>query len=208
VYLDFAKAFDKVPHKRLLKKLRAHRINGDLLRWVRSWLLNRRQRVILNGKFSTWADVLSGVPQGSVLGPLLFVIFINNIDEAVMQVEIIKKFADDAKVSQTVVSSEDREKLQDALDALCGWADRWGMEFNVPKCKIMHMGNNNPKYQYNMAGQPLATTTEELDIGVTITSNLKPTAQCKKAAKTAQTVLGQIGRSFHYRDRHVFVKLY
>ncbi len=208
MYLDFAKAFDKVPHKRLLKKLRAHRINGDLLRWVRSWLLNRRQRVILNGKFSTWADVLSGVPQGSVLGPLLFVIFINNIDEAVMQVEIIKKFADDAKVSQTVVSSEDREKLQDALDALCGWADRWGMEFNVPKCKIMHMGNNNPKYQYNMAGQPLATTTEELDIGVTITSNLKPTAQCKKAAKTAQTVLGQIGRSFHYRDRHVFVKLY
>jgi ribonuclease P/MRP protein subunit RPP40 len=82
------------------------------------------------------------------------------------------------------------------------------MEFNVPKCKIMHMGNNNPKYLYNMARQPLATTTEERDIGVTITSNLKPTAQCKKAAKTAQTVLGQIGRSFHYRDRHVFVKFY
>jgi hypothetical protein len=138
----------------------------------------------------------------------LFVIFINDIDEAVMQVEIIKKFADDTKVGQTVASSEDREKLQAALDALCGWADRWGMEFNVPKCKIMHMGNNNPKYQYNMGRQPLAITTKERDIGVTITSNLKPTAQCKKAAKTAQMVLGPIGRSFHFRDRHVFVKLY
>jgi hypothetical protein len=208
VYLDLAKAFDKVPHERLLKKLRAHGINGDLLRWVRSWLMNRRQRVILNRKFSTWADILSGVPQGSILGPLLFIIFINDIDEAVMQVEIIKKFTDDTKVSQIVASSEDREKLQAALDALCGWADRWGIEFNVPKCKIVHMGNNNPKYQYNMGRQPLAMTMEERDIGVTITSNLKPTAQCKKAAKTAQMVLGQIGQSFHFKDRHVFVKLY
>jgi retron-type reverse transcriptase len=118
VYLDFAKAFDKVPHKRLVKKLRAHGIKGRVLRWVKSWLFCRRQRVVLNGKFSSWEEVLSGVPQGSVLGPLLFVIFINDIDEAVPEVEIIKKFADDTKVGQTVTDQEGREKLQAAFNGL------------------------------------------------------------------------------------------
>jgi ribonuclease P/MRP protein subunit RPP40 len=124
VYLNSAKAFDKVPHQRLLKKKRAHGITGELLRWVESWLSNRRQRVVLNGKFSTCANVLSGVPQGSMLGPLLFIIFLNNINEAVEEVEIIKKLADDTKMGQSMVMNEDREKLQQALDNLCMWAVR------------------------------------------------------------------------------------
>jgi hypothetical protein len=208
VYLDFAKAFDKVPHKRLVKKLRAHGIKGRVLRWVKSWLFCRRQRVVLNGKFSSWEEVLSGVPQGSVLGPLLFVIFINDIDEAVPEVEIIKKFADDTKVGQTVTDQEGREKLQAAIDGLCDWSQKWGMEFNIPKCKVMHLGAKNPKNEYSINGSKLLSTTEEKDIGVTVTDKLKPSAQCAKAAKTAQTVLGQISRAFHYRDRHVFVRLY
>ncbi len=92
IYLDFAKAFNKVPHWRLIKKLQAHGISGQLLEWVRSWLTNGKQRVVLIGKFSSWASTV-GVPQGSVLSPLLFVIFIGNIDKAVSQVEIIKKLA-------------------------------------------------------------------------------------------------------------------
>jgi hypothetical protein len=208
VYLGFAKAFDKVPHERLLKKLRAHGVCRKLLAWVRSWLSGRRQRVVLNGKFSTWATVLSGVPQSSVLGPLLFVIFINDINKAVKCVETIKKFADDTKVGQKMTGPEDRGKLQHALDNLCQWADLWGMEFNIPKCKIMHLGHGNPNHKFSMQGVELKETREEKDIGVTVTDNLRPTDQCATAARTAQIVLGQISRAFHYRDRHVFARLY
>ena len=208
VFLDFAKAFDKVPIQRLLKKVKSHGIGGQLLAWIKAWLTDRKQRVVLNGEASDWARVLSGVPQGSVLGPLLFLIFINDLDEEAALVEILKKFADDTKVAQPIRSEQDRTRLQAVLDNLVSWADTWGMSFNVKKCKVMHVGRSNPRYAYRMGGVELDSTEEERDLGVIMTSKLKPTKQCEKAAKMAQTVLSQIARSFHYKDRHVFVKLY
>ena len=98
IFLDFAKAFDKVPIKRLLKNLYAHGIRGKLLKWIADWLTNRTQRVALNGQFSSWINVLSGVPQGSVLGQLLFIIYINDINKAAESLDIIRKFSDDTKV--------------------------------------------------------------------------------------------------------------
>jgi Reverse transcriptase (RNA-dependent DNA polymerase)/Endonuclease-reverse transcriptase len=115
IYLDFAKAFDTVPHERLKKKLKAHGITGDLLKWIAAWLDGRKQRVCLNGKESKWAEVLSGLPQGSVLGPLLFLIFINDLDAAVSLAELLLKFADDTKLARVIRDETDRQELQAAL---------------------------------------------------------------------------------------------
>jgi len=120
IYLDFQKAFDKVPHRRLLMKLSAHGIAGDVIRWTKNWLTDRKQRVVLNGQYSGWSYALSGVPQGSVLGPLLFVIFINDIDDGIAG-EIIK-FADDTKIFYKVGSANDIGSLRNDLNNLVSWS--------------------------------------------------------------------------------------
>jgi Reverse transcriptase (RNA-dependent DNA polymerase) len=208
VYLDFAKAFDKVPPQRLLAKLKSVGVEGQVLEWIKGWLVGLKQRVVVKGKFSGWREVLSGVPQGSVLGPLLFSIFINDLDSAATAEQIIKKFADDTKVGQILEGPHSHTELQATLDRLCKWAVDWGMQFNVEKCHVMHVGRGNPNHEYSMNSTRLATTKEERDVGVIISENLKPAAQCKKAAQTASSVLGQIHRSFHYRDRHTYVRIY
>ena len=112
-------------------------MRGEILTWIRAWLTGRRQRVVLNGESSDWEDVLSGVPQGSVLGPPLFTVFIDDIDSVVDWIDLLRKFADDTKLGNTATSPEDRERLQLALDKLCEWARTWGMELNVKKCKVI-----------------------------------------------------------------------
>ena len=141
LYLDFAKAFDKVPHRRLLEKCRGLGLDGKVLEWVRVWLEGRKQRVVLNGEASEWADVLSGVPQGSVLGPTLFLIFINDIDRAMdVTSSVLLKFADDTKVARVVESQEQQAELQKTIDRLVEWSGEWQMLFNSDKCHILHLG--------------------------------------------------------------------
>jgi hypothetical protein len=208
IFLDFAKAFDKVPRKRLIEKLKSIGIGGRVLAWVENWLTGRRQRVVVVGEASSWEPVRSGVPQGSVLGPLLFLVFIGDLDLAAGIETALKKFADDTKIARMVENETDAANLQKSLDSMTDWAAKWKMEFNVRKCKVKHFGPGNKNFEYKMNGEKLDETKEERDIGVLVTNDLKPGAQCAKAAKTASTVLGQISRSFRYRDKKIFRALY
>ena len=133
IYLDFAKAFDKVPTERLLRKVQGHGIGGRIGAWIRAWLTDRTQRVSVNSKLSGWRKVLSWVPQGSVQGPVLFLLFINDLDMEITEQQITKKFADDTKIAQFIESPEDSAALQATLDKLGAWAERWGMQFNTAK---------------------------------------------------------------------------
>ena len=208
VYLDFSKAFDKVPHDKLMAKLRSKGITGNYATWIENWLKGRKQHVRVNGELSDETDVESGVPQGTILGPILFDIHIDDLDLAVKDLAHLKKFADDTKVYRTVRNEDDRKKFQDALNNLCHWAQEWGMEYNIAKCKIMHLGHNNPAYEYTMLNTPLLTTESERDLGVMVDKNLKPSKQCQKAAGKAKATLMQLIRYFHYRDRNHFIRLY
>src|SRR6218665_3714480 len=132
IYLDFANAFDKVPHKRLAKKLQACGIRGQALTWIQSWLSCGRQKVGIGDKHSSWRTVLSGVPQGSVLGPLLFVLFINDIDDGI--VSTISKFADDTKLCRAVGDDQEADILREDLRRMFRWSQDWQMLFNLKKC--------------------------------------------------------------------------
>ena len=123
LYFDLQKAFDKVPHRSLLHKLHKIGIRGNILKWIEDWLSGRKQRVVLNGEKSSWIDVTSGVPQGSVLGPILFIIYINDIDENI--VNKFWKFADDSKMIGKVGSEQNIATVKNDLQELIDWSDRW-----------------------------------------------------------------------------------
>lgn len=206
IYLDFAKAFDKVPHQRLLMKMKNIGIQGRLLDWVASWLSGRRQRVGIRGRYSEWRDVTSGVPQGSVLGPVLFLIFINDIDDGLFS--HILKFADDTKIYSTVNNGADQEILQSDLTSLETWSKKWQMEFNTTKCKVLHVGRTNQHFGYILNSQELQSSKEERDLGVIVSNDLKSASNCQAAYNKANQVLGMIRRTIHYKSAEILLPLY
>jgi len=171
IFLDFSKAFDKVPHNKLRKKLRDHGIRGNIENWINGWLSGRQQRVVIEGEHSNWIPVTSGVPQGSVLGPVLFIIYINDINYQIKSK--LNKFADDCKVMGEVSNLVDKDIIQHDLDELYNWSVKWQMPFNIEKCSIMHFGTKNPHFQYNIGNKILKESDEEKDLGVLIDPSLK-----------------------------------
>ena len=206
IYLDYAKAFDTVPHKRLINKLRAYGIGGNIIHWIEQFLTNRQQKVSVRGTESEWADVLSGVPQGSVLGPLLFVLFINDLPDHIKS--DINMFADDTKIYAKINNDNDKLHLQEDLDNLHTWSERWLLRFNAKKCKKMHMGHNNTGASYHLNNIPLDDTNEEKDLGVVFTNDCKPSKQCAKAAVRAMNCLRVVKRTFKHFDCDSFKVLY
>ena len=205
-YLDYKKAFDSVPHKRLLKKLHGLGIRGRVLAWIERFLLGRQQRVVVNGVKSTWSPVLSGIPQGTVLGPTLFLAFVNDLPSSIQS--RILMFADDTTVYNKSATSEDREQFQHDLDALSLWSMKWLLPFNSSKCRTLHLGSDNNKQRYTLAGLNIEQTTEERDLGVVIDENLKFRRQAAIAVSKANRVLGTIRRSFATLDKLIFPILY
>ena len=155
IVLDMAKAFDKVGHQRLIRKLKFYGIHGLTSQWIHSFLSNRTQSVVLDGSSSYTADVISGVPQGSVLGPCLFLYFINDLPTALTSK--VRLFADDTLVYLSVQSEEDERCLQVDLDRIADWGNRWMMEFNPTKCQVLRVARSRQvvNHQYSLCGKKL-----------------------------------------------------
>ena len=206
VFMDFAKAFDKVPHRALIKKLEHYGFDLRLVNWINNFLSGRRQRVVMGEAVSNWLDVLSGVPQGSVLGPLLFVIFINDMPAIVKC--LCKLFADDTKLISVIKNPLDLTNLQQDIDSLSHWANDWLMEFNEEKCKAMVINNKHFNVSLSMNSRALGMTDKERDLGIVLCSNLKWNHQATLAANRATMVLGQLSRIFNCWTVNIFKRLY
>jgi hypothetical protein len=193
--LDFCKAFDSVPHERLKSKLHFVGVRGKTLQWISSFLSERRQRVLLNGTCSDWSNVRSGVPQGSVLGPLLFLIYINDIGRDIGST--IRLFADDCIVYRVVNNILDVSSLQNDLDKLVKWGNEWQMEFNVKKCSVMHLSRKRQKMSshYFMNGVQLKPTNCATYLGVEIQDDLGWGKHIDKITGNASRTLGLIRRN-------------
>ena len=141
-------------------------------------------RVMVNGNSSSWVEVVSGVPQGSVLGPLLFLLSVNDLPDWVKS--SIKMFADDTMLWSTIRSASDGKILQDNLNSLKNWSDKWLLKFNPEKCKVMHVGHSIPTeytLQENDKTFKLQAVDKEKDLGIYATNNMKAATQCKAAAQ-------------------------
>lgn len=205
IYLDFAKAFDKVDHYLLCKKLKEKRIGGKVGAWLHNFLTNRTLQVSANGSLSASAPVLSGVPQGTVLGPILFIIMISDIDENLNHA-FMSLFADDSRVTRKITNQEDCALLQKELDnVIYPWAESNNAVFNGDKFEHIHFGkrknncNNDWQYKDNN-GNSIKSQTSVKDLGITITNDLSWTAQIENTISKCRRMSAWILRTFTKRD--------
>lgn len=202
ILLDFSKAFDKVAHEKLLSKLHYCGIRGGTLRWIKSFLDDRTQNVLLNGVKSDDIPVSSGVPQGSVLGPILFLVYINDLPEQVKS--NVRLFADDTALYLTFSKSASPAILQQDLQYLETWEKAWDMEFNPSKCQVIHITRSRrpAQNQYYLHGVLLEAVPSARYLGVDISENLSWNTHISRVSKKANQTLGFVKRNIkiHHED--------
>ena len=208
ILLDFSKAFDKVPHERMIRKLDYYGVRGTTQRWIASFLHYRQQKVVLDGEFSTAADVSSGVPQGTVLGPLLFLIFINDLPDRVKS--SVRLFADDCIVYRHIRCQTDALALQQDLDRLQDWESTWLMEFHPEKCQLVRVTNKRKPIlaEYNIHGKTLANARTAKYLGVEIDNQLKWSTHISKTALKANRTRAFIQRNLSACPRDIKARCY
>ena len=211
IYCDFQKAFDTVPHNRLLEVLEFYGIKGSLLTWFRNFLTNRLQQVAVNGTKSETFEVLSGVPQGSVIGPVLFIIYINTMVAKFGKADIYL-FADDLKLYKEIKSSDQSDSLQSELDRLYDWTQYSLLKFHPEKCVVMRFGSGKKHMEtkpfYNMDETMLKVVDSEKDLGIDIDNQLTFDNHISRIVKKANAIVGMIRRSFVHLDAEIFKRLF
>ena len=227
IYLDYEKAFDKVPHHRLILQLSKYGIKGNILNWIKDYLNNRSQKVRVNGCYSKTSPVKSGVPQGSVLGPALFLIFVADVAEIIQN--FISLYADDSKLFSYILDSQDhqhtQESIQEDINTLCMWSDKMQMSFNVDKCHRLHLGSNNTEFQYTLPKisgynkcnsstsytytfHPLKKVESEKDLGVTVDDKLNFKLHISQKIAKANSMIYLIKHYFKFLDAEMLKLLY
>ena len=210
VFLDFARAFDKVNHQILLQKIIKHKIKGKLAIWLKEFLSNRKFKVVANNSMSEEEDVTSGVPQGTVLAAILFIIMISDIDEKVKE-SIVRCFADDTRNSKIIKSDEDRQKMQDDLNEIYRWAEKNMMKFNIDKFEQITHGTTNGvdvmPYK-NPDGDDIVSDNTIRDLGVICNNNLQFKEHINDITMKSKIMSGMLLRTFITRDRKTMMTLF
>ena len=195
ILLDFSKAFDKINHLKLLYKLQVHGVQGKTLGWIESFLVGRTQCVVLDGEASSELSVSSGVPQGSVLGPILFFLYINDLPDHIHYQ--VRLFADGTAVYLAVQGQEDSATLQNDLNKLQEWEQLWDMEFNPSKRQVLHIARSRKPIHrnYTMHGQVIESVDHVRYLGVDISSNLNFSHHINRITANASKSLGFLKRN-------------
>jgi ribonuclease P/MRP protein subunit RPP40 len=199
ILIDFSKAFDVVPHSKLINKLASLGVCDPTLRWITAFLCGRAQSVVLNGVCSCPSAVTSGVIQGSVLGPTLFALYVSDLPAACPNCSI-GQYADDTKASRQITTPRDRVILQSSLDSLCDWAARHELALSLDKCSYLQVGYTDSAITYTVGSRVLKPSHVVTDLGIVVQSNLKPGLHCTQVASRANARARLILESFLSRD--------
>ena len=207
ILLDFTRAFDKVSHDILKVKLNALGITGNLYQWLADFLKKRTQFVMCYGVESVPVPVTSGVVQGSVAGPLLFAIMINDLAQQATSLDIVL-YADDVKGVGRACSKQDCKRFQDDLDAIYNWSLVNRLPLSLPKCMCLHLGHNNMRHMYSLGGAPLMAVDQCTDLGLIRTSDFMYNTHIYSIISKASRTSGMLFRAFSTRNKAFILKLY